>query len=118
MVSPEEARSLGATELVLQGGRPQRSFSQSYHQTPSASSSGSSPGRSARSRSSTITPSSATLTADASPSLLSIDTTRGSPTSRQDSDGLRTPIALHSPAFAAPLREEFEGEPAKGIKAA
>ncbi|PRQ77092.1 hypothetical protein AAT19DRAFT_12510 [Rhodotorula toruloides] len=118
MVSPEEARSLGATELVLQGGRPPIPRSHSHHAQPSASSSASSSGRSARSRSSTITPSSATLTAAPSSSHLSIDTTRGSPPSRQDSDGLRTPIALHSPAFAAALREDWEGEPVKGSKAA
>ncbi|BGP28468.1 hypothetical protein JCM10296v2_000203 [Rhodotorula toruloides] len=113
MVSPEEARSLGATELVLQGGPPPATRSQSHHAQPSASSSASSSGRLARSRSSTITPSSAP-----SSSHLSIDTTRGSPPSRQDSDGLRTPIALQSPASAAALREDWEGEPVKGIKAA
>ncbi|GAA5898200.1 hypothetical protein JCM8208_000181 [Rhodotorula glutinis] len=116
MVSASEARSLGATELVLHGpGRthPPPSPGRTHpppspgRGAPSATASLAGPARSPRSRSATITPgsssssastptptasSSATLVLDTGPAGLQ----GGARPSRQDSDDLLTPLASTS----------------------
>ncbi|GAA6049568.1 hypothetical protein JCM3770_000852 [Rhodotorula araucariae] len=93
MVSPEEARSLGATELVLHGSA--RTYPPPPHCSLTGSSTSSSAHRTPRSRSSTITP--ASPTASPSQRTLVPDTAahdlQPSHLQGQDSDELPTPVA-------------------------
>ncbi|BGP36425.1 hypothetical protein JCM10450v2_000323 [Rhodotorula kratochvilovae] len=109
MVSPEEARSLGATELVLHG--PGRTYPPPPHRSP-GSSTASSAHRTPRSRSSTITP--ASSTASTSSGTLVLDTAAlarpPAPLLRQDSDDVPTPVAPRQPQMGAQVvREEVNG---------
>ncbi|GAA5837154.1 hypothetical protein JCM9279_005601 [Rhodotorula babjevae] len=114
MVSASEARSLGATELVLHGpGRTHPAPPSPGRNPPAAAASLAGPARSPRSRSATITPGSSSSSAStptptaSSSATLVLDTGPGAGSSaaglqgsarpsRQDSDDLLTPLASTS----------------------
>ncbi|GAA5862396.1 hypothetical protein JCM1840_004167 [Sporobolomyces johnsonii] len=111
MMTAEEARLAGASELVLHTApstRRTRSYSSSSHHTHASNSHS---GR--RSRSSTITPASASASSAApvAPAAVSLDSPP-SKIGRQDSDDLPTPIAARPShaGFAGVLRGDLEDD--------